>query len=304
VRPIRITLFVIFLIFRSSQSLGQDNEEVSFSEIVESYEKAESSPGTIRYGFNVGANSLRNEALSSSGMIYKLNWKLERPFNYGLYGTFSLLSGTRRGQPVREIGKFRIGGQVFLGRLERFDFWLEGEGKVAFSDSQLSSRYDTYRVGLKNNYRMKRIVGAMAFGHSFRVNEKGTSLQINESGLLINLPRNEKINNLGLDLGGIYDFHFTLGYAIHPKWIISAYLDWYRLQPVKLGHLNLSKDVNWAAVGPELKYSWKSGASLKTRLLLPAMNSRSQREAEMGFWDLDSPIVSSLNWHTELGLTF
>ncbi|MGE3973974.1 MAG: hypothetical protein AB7F59_05555 [Bdellovibrionales bacterium] len=235
-----------------------------------------------RWGFGLEADSFRNESFRQSGTSYGLGLTLRKPgrYEFGFGGNY--LVGQVRGGEVKEIGNpyGRFALSVWdMGRLET---WIHGMATFSRPGSKLAARHDTYRAGMEWKFNPLRYVSSLGVGYRWRLNEEDTSVDIRD----------------------IVDLELMVGRKIFRQWTVFGHMLWYRAYGVAKDKMEIARGVDWAGIGPGVKWQHASQFFISSRLTYPLAQSRSSKETEVAVWDSSLPSASDLTWRTDVGVQF
>lgn len=246
-------------------------------------------PAPQYHGGNIGSykfkaifDSFKNQSFRSSGLTYGAEVGYQLLGQFSLYGGASYLYGQTQGKNVTELGNPYVGGDVLLFDSAGIQTWGNIEHKFSRPEAEIAARHNTLIPGFDIRYDRVKTVASLGANYHLRYGE----------------------NDSHVDVKDVASAHASFGRKLSRRLTLEGEIVWYRAFGVKKDDLVLARECDWAGAGPVAKIYLGSGVMMKSSLLFPIHNSRSQAETEVAVWDATLPKVSEVTWKTDVGVQF
>ncbi len=256
-----------------------------------------SAPTPTYHGGNIGSfrfkalfDSFKNQSFRSSGLTYGAEVGYQSLGEYSIYTGLPYLYGQTQNKNVSELGNPYVGGDFAFFSSSGIQTWGSLEHKFIRSDAELAARHNTLIPGFDIRYERVRTVASIGANYHLRYGEQDSNVDVKD----------------------VVSAHASFGRKLGRRLTLEAQVLWYRAFGVKkretingnLTDLVLARESDWAGAGPVARIYLGSGVMMKTSLLFPIHNSRTQAETEVAVWDASLPKVSEVTWKTDVGVQF
>jgi hypothetical protein len=234
------------------------------------------------YRFKAIFDSFKNQSFRSSGLTYGAELGYQSIGEFSIYGGVPYLYGQTQGKNVSELGNPYVGGEALFFESAGIQTWGSLEHKFSRPEAEIAARHNTAIPGFDIRYERSKTVASLGANYHLRYGE----------------------NDSSVDVKDVVSAHASFGRKLSRRLTLEAEVLWYRAFGVKKGDLVFARECDWAGAGPVARIYLGSGVMMKSSLLFPIHNSRSQAETEVAVWDATLPKVSEVTWKTDVGVQF
>jgi hypothetical protein len=227
-------------------------------------------------------DDFHNQSFRSSGLQYGAELAWEYPGEFKVYAGAPFYYGQVQNKNVSEWGNPYIGAEVMAWEARGFQAWASLENHFLHPDGAIAARHNTVIPGLELRYDKMRTVGALGVNYYSRYGEQDSHVDVKD----------------------IAAAHFSLGRKLGRRFTLEGQILWYRAFGVTKDDLIIARECDWMGAGPVGIFNLGSGVALRSELIFPVRESRSQAETEVAVWDASLPKVNEVTWRTDLGVLF